>query len=557
MLTGLLSWLVRRLIRQGNDARGKDWPRAARAYGRALRLAPGLDGIWIQQGHALAESGVLPDAIRAYAEASRLQPAHSEPLVLLGEIAKRLRAFDLAAQLHLMALARADAAPDQRHLFVNVSVAGEVVDNDTMREVAERSRLEPILDALFHKPSDPPTGPPRLILDVSDLVYHLAGHATLSGIQRVQACVLATLDEMVGPNGWMACVFAPRRSEWVEVEPMELASLLAVALEAGHSDAVARRSSFFGTLSTRPKASMPPGSTLANLGSSWLLEGYSTAVALLKKKRGVAFRPFVHDLIPLVLPELSDRRTREAFAQWVAELASLADGCFVNSQATKIDLVRIAAKEGAPLSPDRIEVVRLDAHFGGAADHEPAPDDGFALVVSTFERRKNHRLLFEAWSLLVRAHGDAVPTLICVGRVTDDTDAILADLCGRPELAGRVQIRHDVADSELDRLYVSCRFTVYPSMYEGWGLPVSEALSHGRVPVVARNSALVEAGAELALFFDTGSAEALAAAVAKVAFDADWRAERERLITHEHRTRSWADIARQITRACALNPKGA
>ncbi|WP_375428380.1 glycosyltransferase [uncultured Sphingomonas sp.] len=549
-------WRVRRLIRLGDEARDRDLAAAAWAYGRALRIDPSLDHIWIQLGHALSGGGHGRRAVVAYAHAARLRRERSEPLLLLGEAAKALRRGDLAARLHLTAMTRPDFDPAQRHLFVNVSVAGEQVSALTAAKLGRSFDWEAIADELSRGDEEPATTEgPRLVLDVSDLVEHLARFETVSGIQRVQASVAAALDGVTGAGGWVPWVYAPRRGQWVELERDELASLVGFAAGTGSADAANIRSDLFGALSVRRAACAVAGSTLVNLGASWFQDGYFEAIAALKRSCGIAFMPFIHDVIPLVEPAMSDERTGAAFARWIAGIAAVADRCFANSSNTRADLVRVSAATAAVIPADRIEVVRLDATFGEVAapgGRRAAADPGFALMVSTFEDRKNHRLAFAAWSRLAQGHGRGTPRLVCVGRTTDRAEAILADLRGRPGLAELVTVRHDVADGELEALYRDCLFTVYPSAYEGWGLPVTESLAHGRVPVVAANSALTEAGGELASYFETGSAEALTAAVERAAFDDAWRTGREALIARTFRARRWTDIAAQIARACDL-----
>src|SRR3546814_5159127 len=103
-------------------------------------------------------------------------------------------------------------------------------------------------------------------------------------------------------------------------------------------------------------------------------------------------------------------------------------------------------------------------------------------MVSTVEPRKNHILAFDAGAELSRIHGaDAIPLLVCAGRRGWRYDQIFARLESDPALKAHVVWIHDASDSELAALYRACAFTVYPSHYEGWGLPVTEALAHGQI----------------------------------------------------------------------------
>src|SRR3546814_3450030 len=79
----------------------------------------------------------------------------------------------------------------------------------------------------------------------------------------------------------------------------------------------------------------------------------------------------------------------------------------------------------------------------------------------------------------------------------------------------------------------SSDLTVYPSHYEGWGLPVTEALAHGQIPVIADNSSLPEAGNGFALTFRSGSVASFVAALEKMVFDRGWKAARSEEHTSE------------------------
>ena len=86
---------------------------------------------------------------------------------------------------------------------------------------------------------------------------------------------------------------------------------------------------------------------------------------------------------------------------------------------------------------------------------------------------------------------DAVPDLVCVGRLGWHADAFLDEYVRTRGLDGKVSVlSSSISDAELARFYAHADFTVYPSRYEGWGLPVSESLAFGKLPVVAYNSSL-------------------------------------------------------------------
>jgi len=147
-----------------------------------------------------------------------------------------------------------------------------------------------------------------------------------------------------------------------------------------------------------------------------------------------------------------------------------------------------------------------------AAPFAPLPEYGdFVLFVGETEPRKGLAQLAEAVAR-VRAAGHDL-SLVQVGRVT-------APL---PETTIPFHSLGHVDDATLAQLYRSCFAFAYPSAYEGFGLPVLEAMSYG-APVVASDAAAIpEAGGDAALYFPAGNIDALAAAILRLAEDPQLR----------------------------------
>jgi hypothetical protein len=142
-----------------------------------------------------------------------------------------------------------------------------------------------------------------------------------------------------------------------------------------------------------------------------------------------------------------------------------------------------------------------------------------------------------------------VPKLVCVGIRGWLNDSIFAKLASSAELIDRVVMLSGVPDRELAILYQGCLFTLFPSCYEGWGLPVTESLCFGKVPVVSHSSSLPEAGGEFADYFDLGDGDQLIDVLERLIFDPEYRRERESLIQRKYHPRSWENVGDEITGA--------
>jgi Glycosyl transferases group 1 len=113
-------------------------------------------------------------------------------------------------------------------------------------------------------------------------------------------------------------------------------------------------------------------------------------------------------------------------------------------------------------------------------------------------------------------------------------------------LQRKVVILSEIADAELAELYRLCLFTLYPSSYEGWGLPVTESLCHGKIPLTTAVSSLPEAGGDLAEYFDLRSEHDMLAKLERLIDDTSYREGREANIRQCFRPRNWVDIADEI-----------
>jgi glycosyltransferase involved in cell wall biosynthesis len=124
----------------------------------------------------------------------------------------------------------------------------------------------------------------------------------------------------------------------------------------------------------------------------------------------------------------------------------------------------------------------------------PAPDDPrglrpetpYVLTVGTIHPRKNHVLLLDVWSRWLSSSRGVghVPWLVIVGRRHPQDRAFFERLAAEPALRSRVRVVTDASDPELAAFYEGCRFLAFPSLAEGWGLPIREALRYGKPSIV-------------------------------------------------------------------------
>ena len=407
-------------------------------------------------------------------------------------------------------------------------------------------------------------------IDYSDLIQYFEHNRIPTGIQRVQIEIYQAARQ-AGRDDVAACCFDAVRGCWVPLPAALFRQVVQRAatppLDTSGGDGAdtwrVLTAELKQAIKTGEPAAFAPNDVLVNLGSSWWIPDYMQHVRFLQREYGVLYALFVHDCIPIKVPETCSADLVREFRGWFADATRTADVVLVNSDCTGRDVVEAIGNLAATAMPD-LHVVRLDARFDGSAGLSGGPPGGlpapmraqvlaryglrrpFALFVSTIEARKNHIFIFQAWKRLIDEHGaDAVPDLICVGKRGWLVDYTLNWLKVNPDLASKIRLIGSVSDLELAVLYCPALFAVYCSLYEGWGLPVTESLCHGRVPLVPKHSSLPEAGGDLAVYYTPGSSDDFCRQ-ALTLLDPARRARLEADVAARFRPRTWTDVLEQI-----------
>jgi glycosyltransferase involved in cell wall biosynthesis len=204
----------------------------------------------------------------------------------------------------------------------------------------------------------------------------------------------------------------------------------------------------------------------------------------------------IHDLVPLRFPELVTPRTREMHGEKYANTAATCDVVFANSQGTASDVVELLGipRERVYVAPPGL---RAGLTPDGPKAELPRP---YVLGLGTMEPRKNLARLVESWRLL----GGDLGLVLAGGEGWGE----LPDL-GDP----RIMTPGYVSDDEVARLYRGADVFVYPSLFEGFGMPIVEAMACG-VPVVASSHpSLDEACGDAAVRVDPLDAATIAAGI--------------------------------------------
>jgi glycosyltransferase involved in cell wall biosynthesis len=231
----------------------------------------------------------------------------------------------------------------------------------------------------------------------------------------------------------------------------------------------------------------------------------------------------VHDLIPLLVPDALPRRRHRIFYRVMLDACARAAHILCDSEATRRDLI-----EHLRLSASRLSVVPLAAD--GFFTALPAPPDdprahalpaeGFVLHVGGPAPTKNLRALFAAMAALWQAERLATH-LVSVTSVPFDPLALFPAAAAHRE---RIHVLEDVSLCFLRWLYQHALCLAVPSLYEGFGLPVLEAMASGCPVIASRAASLPEVGGDAAVYVEPGSAASLERALAQMILDPERRA---------------------------------
>ncbi|MBS0664017.1 MAG: glycosyltransferase [Verrucomicrobia bacterium] len=380
---------------------------------------------------------------------------------------------------------------------------------------------------------------PTLLFDVS----HTCHTRARTGVQRVVRSLLRELGD-----GAQAVTHDPYQGAWRPVEAWERANLEAETPGAKRGARWPWSARLRGRWRRWTGAA---GARPADAAGFLTAEIFSPAVGAQLPSVFPRVAVF-HDAIALRHPELSPAGTVARFPAYLAELLRF-DGVAAVSEDSRAALADYWRWAGA-VSPPPVVAIPLGVDPVRRAVPGVPPAEPVVLSVGTLEGRKNHLALLEACERLWA--GGARFTLRLAGGVQAETGRQAHARLQALQAAGR-PIRFDGAltDAALAAAYAECAFTVYPSIAEGFGLPVIESLAHGRPCLCSGRGALGELsrqGGCVAL--ESVDPATLAAAIGGLLAAPEEQA-RLAAAARARNFRTWADYTRDLLAWTATLPR--
>jgi glycosyltransferase involved in cell wall biosynthesis len=157
-------------------------------------------------------------------------------------------------------------------------------------------------------------------------------------------------------------------------------------------------------------------------------------------------------------------------------------------------------------------------------------------------------LLYYAYRL-ANERGVELPQLVIIGSrgwLSGDLQYLIEH---DPEMADKIIILDGINDAGLAWIYEHCEFTIYPSMYEGWGLPVAESLANGKFCIASSNSSVPEIAGSLIDYFSPYDSQQCFEMIARYAADPSVVRKKEQKIVQVYTVTTWNDSYEQIRNA--------
>jgi glycosyltransferase involved in cell wall biosynthesis len=199
------------------------------------------------------------------------------------------------------------------------------------------------------------------------------------------------------------------------------------------------------------------------------------------------------------------------------------------------------------ITPPPIEVIRLGDDFAQVEPIKPGikslKPGNFILCCGTVEVRKNHQLLYTAYKEGFR-RGLKLPKLVIVGGKGWYTSDVVYQFTHDPAFRDMVYIGGR-SDQELEWLYQNSLFSIYPSVYEGWGLPIAESLAHGKLCLSSDTASMPEIAGDLIEYFSPYDPVGCLELVQKY-MNKDVLQKKEKQITENYKPVSWDHTFDQV-----------
>jgi glycosyltransferase involved in cell wall biosynthesis len=294
------------------------------------------------------------------------------------------------------------------------------------------------------------------------------------------------------------------------------------------------------------------GDVVLILGKPWDNPDIQRLLIEQKKVQDFKVVQVVYDLIISLYPHLHHPSLFKPYTQNMFDAVTVSDLMIPISKSSERDLRKFCEILNLPIPKTKVirlgdEIELNDEVLGSTDKPDNRIEDQYLLCVGTIENRKNHMLLYQTYKLAVERSIDLPQLIIAGGRgwLSDDVQYLISH---DPAVAKKIILFYSPSDAVLSWLYRNCLFTVYPSLYEGWGLPVAESLAYGKVCVSSGVSSMPEIAGDMLTYFSPNSTDECLTALTAM-LEEKTRLKAERRVQQDYHMTSWQNTYRQVAKA--------
>ena len=299
---------------------------------------------------------------------------------------------------------------------------------------------------------------------------------------------------------------------------------------------------------TEPNIIINKGDILILLDSSWHMNIWSS-LDFFKSKGGVV-TAIIYDIIPITHSQFCDITLTKIFKKWFLTSIDYVDNYITISNTIKNDLITYLKDEKYNLEDKKFDYFLLGGDFGYSKKNSYELKDKLTktfnerptyIIVSTIEPRKNHKYLLDTFEILWERHIDI--NLAIIGRVGWRVDKLMERIDSHKEFNKRLFVLSDINDRELLYAYKNAKMLLFPSIVEGFGLPIVESLSNG-LPVLASDTPVHrEVGGDKIGYFDISNPDDLVKQIVDIEANG---IPKELMVDENYKWLDWRDSTQML-----------
>jgi glycosyltransferase involved in cell wall biosynthesis len=298
------------------------------------------------------------------------------------------------------------------------------------------------------------------------------------------------------------------------------------------------------------------GDTFISVGFNWRANlGNLARIYGIRQRLGLRVVMCCHDIIPIKFTHFVPGM-ESYYAPYIEDMGKNADHILCDSHHTRMDLIVWLESKG--VLPPKLSIFplgcELQVNYSGEWGDKIAPfkNTPYIMLVSTIEKRKNHAIICQAYKILWEQGVTNLPHILFVGGIGHGGAELMTDIQSDQQLHHQVSVVSGLRDDDLSMLYQNCLFSVYPSLYEGFGLPIAESLGYGKLCLTSTSSSMPEVGGIFAEYADPYDANAWARLILRYTQFPEQLVYRERYIAVGYESPTWQAAAAHLLKASVM-----